>query len=729
MCKGVRLPRRLTLRRSLIRLRPRSPRVPGGEGPAGRPQSVAPPPARADVQGVARRAPLPPFRAQLALLVSEPPDGEGWLHEVKYDGYRIGCAVEGGRATLRSRNGKDWTAQFPEVAEAARALPVQSALLDGEVAALLPDGRTSFQALQNAFSAGARPPLAYFVFDLLHLEGEELAAQPLVERKAALERLLGGGRGLVRYAPHVAGGGASVFREACRLGLEGIVSKRADLPYRPGRNAGWVKTKCILRQEVVIGGFTEPEGAARDGIGALLVGVHEGGALRFAGKVGTGFTNAQARALRARLDGLAARECPFSPPPAGWLGKNAHWVRPVLVCEVEFTEWTSDGKMRHPSFQGIREDKRPQEIVRETPAGTDLRETGHGQGHVHGEDREGRTGTGNGARSVSASRVPSSGSSRDRERDRDRDRQFGTPRQPTFRGIRISSPDRVIYPDLPSTKLDVARYYDSVADAMIPHLRGRPLTLFHCPEGLGGECRFMKHSKVWASAAVRRVRISEKTKTGEYLVADDAAALLFLVQMDVLELHTWNATTDRLEEPDRLVLDLDPGPEVTFAEVVRGARLARDALAAVGLAAFVKTTGGAGLHVVAPLVPAPWTACLAVARALADALARHDPRRFTTSFAKKGRERKILVDYLRNNRTNTSVAAFSTRARPGAPVSVPVAWDELSPRLRPERFTIASVPRRLGTLRADPWAGYDGARRRLDVARLAAGAQGAPLGP
>ena len=729
MCEGVRLPRRLTLRRSLIRLRPRSPRVPGGEGPAGRPQSVAPPPARADVQGVARRAPLPPFRAQLALLVSEPPDGEGWLHEVKYDGYRIGCAVEGGRATLRSRNGKDWTAQFPEVAEAARALPVQSALLDGEVAALLPDGRTSFQALQNAFSAGARPPLAYFVFDLLHLEGEELAAQPLVERKAALERLLGGGRGLVRYAPHVAGGGASVFREACRLGLEGIVSKRADLPYRPGRNAGWVKTKCILRQEVVIGGFTEPEGAARDGIGALLVGVHEGGALRFAGKVGTGFTNAQARALRARLDGLAARECPFSPPPAGWLGKNAHWVRPVLVCEVEFTEWTSDGKMRHPSFQGIREDKRPQEIVRETPAGTDLRETGHGQGHVHGEDREGRTGTGNGARSVSASRVPSSGSSRDRERDRDRDRQFGTPRQPTFRGIRISSPDRVIYPDLPSTKLDVARYYDSVADAMIPHLRGRPLTLFHCPEGLGGECRFMKHSKVWASAAVRRVRISEKTKTGEYLVADDAAALLSLVQMDVLELHTWNATTDRLEEPDRLVLDLDPGPEVTFAEVVRGARLARDALAAVGLAAFVKTTGGAGLHVVAPLVPAPWTACLAVARALADALARHDPRRFTTSFAKKGRERKILVDYLRNNRTNTSVAAFSTRARPGAPVSVPVAWDELSPRLRPERFTIASVPRRLGTLRADPWAGYDGARRRLDVARLAAGAQGAPLGP
>jgi bifunctional non-homologous end joining protein LigD len=251
------------------------------------------------------------------------------------------------------------------VAAAAAALPVRSALLDGEVAALLPDGRTSFQALQNAFSGGVRPALAYFVFDLLALDGEDLSRRPLLERKAALARLLGEGRGLLRYAPHVAGGGAAVFREACRLGLEGIVSKRADQPYRPGRNATWVKTKCVLRQELVIGGFTDPEGAARDAIGALLVGARDAGALRFAGKVGTGFTNAQARALRSRLEGLAALDCPFSPRPTGWLGKNAHWVRPVLVCEVAFTEWTSDGKIRHPSFQGLREDKRAEEVVRE----------------------------------------------------------------------------------------------------------------------------------------------------------------------------------------------------------------------------------------------------------------------------------------------------------------------------------------------------------------------------
>jgi bifunctional non-homologous end joining protein LigD len=632
---------------------------------------------------VARRAetPVPPFRAQLALLVSEAPDAEGWVHEVKYDGYRIGCALEGGRATLWSRRGKDWTAQFPEVAADARALPARTALLDGEVAALLPDGRTSFQALQNAFSGGARPALAYFVFDLLFLDGEDLAHRPLLERKAALERLLGAGRGVLRYAPHVGGGGAAVFREACRLGLEGIVSKRADQAYRPGRNATWVKTKCVLRQEVVIGGFTDPEGAARDAIGALLVGVHEGGALRFAGKVGTGFTNAQARALRVRLAGLAAPASPFQPRPAGWLGKNAHWVRPVLVCEVAFTEWTSEGKIRHPSFQGLREDKGAAEVVRER-----------------------------------ARAAPTSSSSSSKSKSKSKSKSGATG---VVGNVRISSPSRVVFPDLGATKLDVARYHDEVADAMVPHLRGRPLTLFHCPDGLAGECRFMKHSKVWAPDAVRRVRIPERTKVGEYLVVDDARALLSVVQMDVLELHTWNSTTDRLEEPDRLVLDLDPGPEVPFREVAAAARLVREALAAVGLAAFLKTTGGAGLHVVAPLVPAPWQACLAVAKAIATALAAHDRRRFTASFAKAGREAKILVDYLRNNRTNTSVAAFSLRARPGATVSVPLAWDELTPRLRPERFTIATVPRRLRRLRGDPWAGYEAARRPLDVTGLA----------
>jgi bifunctional non-homologous end joining protein LigD len=275
-----------------------------------------------------------------------------------------------------------------------------------------------------------------------------------------------------------------------------------------------------------------------------------------------------------------------------------------------------------------------------------------------------------------------------------------------------------MYPDAGYTKRDVVRYYDAVADAILPHLAGRPLTLYHCPQGLSGECRFLKHSKVWALPAIRRVRIQEKTKVGEYLVVDTRAALLSLAQMDILELHTWNSTAERLEEPDRIILDLDPGPDVPFADVVRAARLVRDALAALGLASFPKTTGGAGLHVAVPLVPdRPWQECLSFARSLAMTLERHDPRRFTTAFAKAGRERKILLDYLRNNRTNTSVCAYSTRARPGAPVSVPLAWDELGPRLRAERFTLRTVPRRLAGLGADPWQAWERSRRTLDRAR------------
>jgi bifunctional non-homologous end joining protein LigD len=646
-----------------------------------------------DLSRVAPRRTIPAYRPQLALLVAEAPEGGAWVHEVKYDGYRIGCAIEDGEVTLWSRRGKDWTGQFPEVTAASRKLKGRAALLDGEVAAVLPDGRTSFQALQNAFATGRRE-LVYFAFDLLHLDGEDLLDRPLLERKAALARIVGEGVGVIRYAPHFAGNGRDVHREACRLGLEGIVSKRADLPYRAGRNATWVKTKCILRQELVIGGFTDPEGAARDAIGALLVGYYEAGALRFAGKVGTGFTNASARALRRRLAGLAAHECPFTPRPAGWLGRNAHWVRPELVCEVAFTEWTQDGKIRHPSFQGLREDKRAEDVVRERAA-TGARPT------------------------PTPTSAPTSTSTPTPTATRARRRRADAP-SVEIGGVRISSPDRLMYPDLGVTKRDVARYYEAVADAIVPHLAGRPLTLVHCPQGLASDCRFMKHSKLWAPEAVRRVHIREKTKVGEYLVVDDARALLSIVQMDVLELHTWNSKVDHLEEPDRIVLDLDPGPKVPWREVVRAARLVRDALEALGLAAFVKTTGGAGLHVVTPLVPErPWTECLAFARGLASAIARHDPARFTVAYAKTGREQRILLDYLRNNRTNTSIAAFSTRARPGAPVSVPLAWDELA-RARPERHTLATVPHRLARLGTDPWAGYDRARRSLARSRLEA---------
>jgi bifunctional non-homologous end joining protein LigD len=309
------------------------------------------------------------YAPQLATLVKEPPSGDEWLHEIKYDGYRIGCRIRGTKVSLISRNGKDWTAAFPEIAAAAQTLRLDGALLDGEVAMVLPDGRTSFQALQNASSGeGGRAALVYFVFDLVRLDDERIDALPLEQRKERLRKLLGRRKaGRIRFSDHVEGNGRAFFERACRAKLEGIVSKRRDLPYKPGRHGGWVKTKCIQRQEFVIGGFTDPEGA-RAGLGALLVGYYEDGRLTFSGKVGTGFTQALATDLRRRLDAIEQKTCPFTPPPTGVLARRAHWVKPALVCEVVFTEWTTDGKIRHPSFQGLRADKKATEVRRERPA-------------------------------------------------------------------------------------------------------------------------------------------------------------------------------------------------------------------------------------------------------------------------------------------------------------------------------------------------------------------------
>jgi len=608
---------------------------------------------------------------QLATLVAAPPSGDEWLHEIKFDGYRIGARVRKGAVALYTRNGNDWTAAFPEIADAVRKLRVDDTLIDGEVAVVLPDGRTSFQALQNAASDPARRgTLAYFAFDLLRLDGERIESLPLEERKSRLRKVVGNRKtGRIRFSEHVAGNGKPFFDQACRHGLEGIVSKRRDLPYQPGRHSGWLKTKCVKRQEFVIGGFTDPEGM-RAGLGALLIGYYEGDRLVFCGKVGTGFTHKAAIELRARLDRLEQNTCPFVPPPPSAVARRAHWVKPALVCEVEFTEWTSDGKIRHPSFQGLRADKKPTEVTREKPAGTQS---------AAGRAVTARQDDGN-----------------------------------TVAGVTISHPERILYPDIELTKLDVARYYDSIARWIVPHVEGRPLTLVRCPEGLSGECFFMKHSKLWAPPALRRVRIQEKTKVGEYVIADDIAGIVGLVQMGVLEIHTWNSVFDDVERPNRVVFDLDPGEKIEWGAVVRAARMVRTSLAALDLESFVKTTGGRGLHVVVPLVPhADWSQCLEFSRALSERFEHADPGTYTTALARAGRTRKILIDYLRNNRTNTSISAYSTRARAGAPVSVPVAWEELKPSLKPESFTILTIGKRLAKLKGDPWAGYWKCRQRL----------------
>jgi bifunctional non-homologous end joining protein LigD len=636
------------------------------------------------------------YAPQLATLVDAPPSGPGWWHEVKFDGYRIGCRIRGDQITLSTRTGKDWTDAFPVVVKAARELETSDALLDGEVAMILPNGRTSFQALQNPTSDAAKGAAqVYFVFDLLRLDGESLEALPLSERKARLLALVGRNRkGTIRYSEHVEQGGKAFLDQACRHGLEGIVSKRLDRPYHRGRNADWVKAKCSLRQELVIGGFTDPEGT-RVGIGALLVGYYDGDRLVYAGKVGTGFSHKLAVDLRQRLDRLERKSPAFDPQPPRAIARRAHWVRPDLVCEVRFTEWTNEGMARHPAFQGLRADKDPRDVRRESPADVPL------------EAAPARPRTSKRPTTKTAEPAAKAGKAK--------------PEAPVVEGVTISHPDRIVYPDPPTTKLALAQWYAQVAEWILPHVAGRPLTVVRCPDGLAGQCFYMKSSSMRVPAPLRRVPVQEKLKVGEYLVADEPAAIVALIQMGVLEIHTWNSTADAPEKPNRLVIDLDPGERVQWPQVVEAARVVKRALESLDLESFCKTTGGRGVHVVVPLAPhADWDDTFAFARALSEAIEQADAATYTTEFSKRGRSAKILIDYMRNGRGHTSVAAYSTRARPLAPVSVPLTWDELAPSLVPAELSIDVVAKRLSRRRVDPWKGYWTSKQKLTRQRLMA---------
>ncbi|MEO6326546.1 MAG: DNA ligase D [Thermoanaerobaculia bacterium] len=641
------------------------------------------------------KAALPEFlEPQLCTLVTEAPDAAGWLHEMKYDGYRILCRLENGSARLLSRNGKDWTARLAPVARAAESLPCRAAMLDGEVVVVLPSGVTSFNALQNVLSDDTRGELVYIAFDLLHLDGFDLRRLPLELRKRSLEELVAEANpARLRYSEHVEGSGTSFFREACRLGLEGMVSKRRDGPYEAGRGRGWVKVKCGNEQEFVVGGFTDPEGS-RIGFGALLLGVHdEAGRLLFVGKVGTGFTEKFATSLRKRLDGMATKECPFEPKPRGF--SRVQWVRPELVAQVTFSEWTGDGKLRHPSFKGLREDKPAAVIVREKPSGK-----------APSEETQ-----------VSARKRPLRAADRTKSRaPRAEEVAMVTKKADgvAVAGVTLTHPDRVVYPDQGATKRDLALYYEAVHTWMLPHLVGRPATLVRCPEGLGSPCFYQKHTGFGVPKTVRRISIQEKNKVDEYLVVDDLPGIVGLVQIGILEIHTWNSTADALETPDRIVFDLDPDPTVTFKKVIDTARRLRARMQELGLESFVKTTGGKGLHVVVPFVPElSWDDCAEFSRRIVGELETHRPNEYTTNMSKAKRTGKIFLDYLRNIRGATSVAAYSTRARPAAPVSVPLAWDELTSKLSADTFTMRNVPRRLSRLKADPWARAFTVKQRL----------------
>lgn len=626
-------------------------------------------PAR--IRGARRRKSPPADGAQLATLVDKVPTGSDWIYEIKFDGYRILASVDDGSVRLRSRNGKDWTRRFRNIAGMLARLPVAGARLDGEVVALGKDGISSFRRLQELLSEGRTDDLVYQVFDLTWLDGVDLEAAALVDRKKALAELLERagfvGAATVRYTEHLEGDGREVFDNACRLGLEGIICKRADARYRRSRNRQWLKVKCIRHEELLVGGFTDPAGA-RSGFGALLLGARNAeNDLVYAGKVGTGFSERQLRTLHARLRELETSDCPFASCPER---RAVHWVKPELVAEVEFTEWTRDGRLRHPAFRGLREDKDPKEIR------------------------------------MPGAKQPAT-QSRRRKKSQPRDRQ-------SVAGVVLTHPDRVLYPEQGLTKLKLARYYEDIEDWILPGLTGRPLSLLRCPGGRGSECFFQKHPGQTLSADIPRVAIREKAGTRQYVYVKNIGHLVGLVQVGTLELHAWGCRVDDVERPDMLVFDLDPGPEVSWDTVLEATRSLKARLEDLSLAAFLRTTGGKGLHIVVPLEPKlPWDQVKAFAQAVATRHAADDPKRLTTNMSKARRRGRIFIDYLRNGRGATAIASYSTRAREGAPVAVPVRWDELKPSLTGNRYDVGNLRRRLTALRGDPWDGFEQGRRVL----------------
>lgn len=629
----------------------------------------------------AHRSPLPDKLAPaLATSADFAPEGDGWLHEIKFDGYRILATVENSRVKLLSRNGKDWTRRFPEIAMALEDAGAQSLIVDGEISALTADGIASFSALQAALSRENTRDLVYQIFDLLYLNGYDLSTLPLIERKAVLRSLLSVAHvdeRRLRYNDHIQGMGPQFFREACALGLEGIISKRADSPYRPGRSRSWLKIKCVHQEEFVIGGFSEP-GGKRTGFGALLLGAWNGDKFIYVGRVGTGFSQATLRTMHKQLQAIETRHSPFANSPDG---KEVHWVRPELVAQIAFSEWTADGILRQARFLGLREDKDAKDVYLPHPA-----------------PAPGKAG-------AAATRT--------------------TTGKVRLAGVTLSNPDRILYPEDGITKLDLAEFYLNMEDWILPQLAMRPLSLLRCPEGYHEECFFQKHPRQTVSKRVPRVSIPEKGKPENYLYVQDISDVIALVQIGVLEFHVWGSRVDKLEQPDILVFDLDPGPELPYDELIRVAHDLRQRLADLGLASFLRLTGGKGLHLVVPIVAERnWDEVKLFCQAVARQHAQDDRRCVTANMAKKHRHGRVFVDYLRNGRGATAIASYSTRARLGATVAVPIGWDELDTAMRPDRFNVNNLLQRLAALRSDPWADFEMARGPLSRSVLKAVSSG-----
>ncbi|MEX0900772.1 MAG: DNA ligase D [Gammaproteobacteria bacterium] len=603
------------------------------------------------LDGARRRTIAADLEPQLCSVAERPPTGDAWLHEVKWDGYRMLADLADGVPTLRSRNGLDWSGRHPSIEHALAALPVKNASFDGELVAVDARGHSDFNALQCALEAGDGTALQYVLFDLRSMEGVDLTDAPLIQRKALLAQLLeNDATGTLVYSSHIVGHGAEAFGASAEHGFEGIISKRADAKYEAARSRSWLKIKHITTDEFIVVGYTLPQ-KSRTGFGALLLARIVDGALVYAGRVGTGFDDAALRALHRRMHAAAREDAQVAVPTHTKLpARTIQWTAAELVVEVAFRGLGKEGLLRHPSFVRLRDDKSPADL-----------------GLNIGRD------------------------------------------------VVISSPERVVYSKRGYTKQDVADYYREIAPLLLTELRDRPLSLLRCPGGVDGECFFQKHHAASLGPHVRVVPVAEKGGgRAEYLYVSDVAGVLELVQMNVVEFHTWGARVDDPERPDRLVFDLDPGNDVAWGDVKSAARDVRDKLAGAGLKSWVRLTGGKGLHVVVPIARGPsWDDVKAFCGAFAGALAEHEPLRYVSVAAKKKRGGKIFVDWLRNGRGATSVCSWSLRARDGATVAVPLRWDELGRIRRPDTYDLRSALRRAAALDADPWADVTECRQKL----------------
>ncbi|MDA7012546.1 DNA ligase D [Pseudomonas cerasi] len=647
-----------------------------GKAKASTSKSKAPTPAAKPTRRKAKSAFPDTLSPQLATLVEAPPAGD-WLYEIKFDGYRMLTRIEGDDVRLFTRNGHDWTERLPELVKAFKGMKLRDSWFDGEVVVLDEQGLPDFQGLQNAFDAGNSKDILYYLFDMPFLSAEDLREVPLEQRRDALKHVLDAQKSrLLRYSDAFQAGHQDIVASAAAMGLEGVIGKRAGSAYVSKRNADWIKLKCRLRQEFVVVGYTAPQGS-RSAFGALLLAVNAGeDGLVYAGRVGTGFTEVSLEQLHKQLKKLQRKDSPLAKNLSASQARGVQWVEPKLVCETEFAQWTREGIVRQAAFVGLRNDKPAKDVVREDAQPAKV-----------------------------ASQTPTKTAA-------PQARKKAAQGKVDVAGTGVSHPDRIIDSKTGTGKIELAQFYESIADWILPYLNKRPVALLRCPEGIDGEQFFQKHAEHLAIPHIRQLDRALDPGHAALMEIDSLPALIGAAQMGAIELHTWGATRDRIETPDHFVLDLDPDPALPWRSMIEATQMVLAVLEELGLEAFLKTSGGKGMHIIVPLArQADWDTVKAFAKAIAEFASRQLPERFTATMGPKNRVGKIFIDYLRNSRGGSTVTAYSVRARPGLPVSVPIALDELAGLKSSAQWDITNLEQRLKRLKDDPWAGYSNRRK------------------